>query len=175
MSYPHIRAAGTAAGAATAAVAAIVLLTGCSKLGTSSSAASSSASGGATAPAACSLLTQNEVATATGASIQFSRQATVGSVSTCTFGSLSGFAVVLSVVNAPGADLSSDIPGLGNAVSSHNLSQVSGIGDQAYAGTNAIVARKGDTAFLIVYGSTSSGNHETALKSMAGEVVTRLP
>jgi len=125
-------------------------------------------------PAACGLLTEAEVAQATGQSIAFSKQANVGSVSTCTYGSLSGFAVVLSVFSTPAAGLASAIPGLGNLVAKDHLTPVSGVGDQAYGGENAIIARKGNTAFAIVYASFSGGNHEQALKTMATEVASRL-
>jgi len=125
-------------------------------------------------PAACGLLTEAEVAQATGQSIAFSKQASLGSVSTCTYGSLSGFAVVLSVTSTPAAGLASDIPGLGNLVAKDHLTPVSGVGDQAYGGENAIIARKGNTAFAIVYASFSGGNHEQALKTMATEVASRL-
>jgi 2-phospho-L-lactate guanylyltransferase (CobY/MobA/RfbA family) len=159
--------------AGVAAISAVVLLGGCSALSSSSSSSTSPTPATNTA-VACSLLTKSQVASATGDTIQLGQEENVGSTNTCTFASLSGFAIVLSVVNAPGVSLTSDIPGLGNLVSNDHLSQVSGIGDQAYAGTNAIVARKGDTAFSIVYGSFSSGNHETALKTMAGDVVAHL-
>jgi hypothetical protein len=147
----------------------VLLLGACSKLGGSSSTASPS-----TGTSACGLLTKAEVAQATSASIDFSRQTTAGSVSDCTYGSLSGFAVVLSVTTTPAAGLSSVIPGLGNVVAKYNLTPVSGIGDQAYAGADAIVARKGNTAFVIAYASIGGGNHEQALKTMAASVVSRL-
>jgi hypothetical protein len=117
---------------------------------------------------------KDEVAKATGNSIAFAKQATIGSVSTCTYGSLSGFAVVLSVTTTPAAGLSSDIPGLGNVVAKYHLTPVSGVGDQAYGGANAIVARKGDTAFVIVYANIGGGNHEQALTTMATQVASRL-
>jgi Protein of unknown function (DUF3558) len=123
---------------------------------------------------ACTLLTKAEVAQATGNSIAFAKQANVGPVSSCTFGSLSGFAVVLSVTSSPAAGLSSDIPGLGNVVTKYHLTPVSGLGDQAYGGSDAIIVRKGNTAFTIVYASFSGGNHEQALKKMATDVVSRL-
>src|SRR5207253_9269847 len=109
----------------------VLLLGACSKSG-SSSAASGTASGTSATTNACALLTKNEVAQATGNSIAFSKQASVGSVSSCTFGSLSGFAVVLSVTTASGVDLASNIPGLGNVVTKYNLAPISGVGDQAY-------------------------------------------
>jgi hypothetical protein len=112
-------------------------------------AASTSATGATTA--ACQLLTKAEVAQATGQSIAFAKQANSGPVSTCTFGSLSGFAVVLSVTSSPAAGLSSNIPGLGNLVTKYHLTPVSGVGDQAFGGAAAIIARKGNTAFAIVY------------------------
>jgi hypothetical protein len=51
---------------------------------------------------------------------------------------------------------------------------VSGIGDQAFGGAAAIVARKGNTAFAIVYTAIGGGNHEQALKTMATAAVSRL-
>jgi hypothetical protein len=123
---------------------------------------------------ACTLLTKAQVAQATANNIAFARQANGGSVSSCTFGSLSGFAVVLSVTASPAAGLSSDIPGLGNVVTKDHLTPVSGIGEQAYGGPDAIIARKGNTAFVIVYASFGGGNHEHALKTMATDVVSRL-
>jgi hypothetical protein len=123
----------------------------------------------------CGLLTKAEVGTATGTTIAFSRQASLGSAgSSCTYGSLSGFAVVLSVTTTPAAGLSSDIPGLGNVVAKYNLTPVSGIGDQAFAGADAIIARKGNTAFAIIYASLGGGDHEQALKTMATDVVAHL-
>jgi hypothetical protein len=82
--------------------------------------------------------------------------------------------VVLSVTSSPAAGLSSDIPGVGNAVSKYHLTPVSGIGDQAYAGADAIIAQKGNTAFVIVYGAIGGGNHEQALKTMATDVISHL-
>jgi hypothetical protein len=151
----------------------VLLLGACSKSGGSGSSATTTAGTGA-ATAACALLTKAEVAQATGQSIAFSRQANLGSVSTCTFGSLSGFAVVLSVTSTPAAGLSSDIPGLGNLVSNYQLTPVPGVGDQAYGGAAAIIARKGNTAFAIVYTAIGGGDHEQALKTMATDVVSRL-
>ena len=105
------------------------------------------ATAGTSAPSkACTLLTKAEVSQATANSIAFAKQAN-GERSTCRFGSLSGFAVVLSVTASPTAGLSSDIPGLGNVVTKDHLTHVSGIGDQAYGGPDAIIARKGNTAF----------------------------
>ncbi len=127
-----------------------------------------------TATAACALLTKAQVAQATRNSIAFSRQASAGSVSTCTFGSLSGFAVVLSVTTASGANLASNIPGLGNVVTKYHLTPISGVGDQAYGGADAIIARKGNTVFVIVYADLSGGSHEQALKTMATDVASRL-
>lgn len=159
----------------------VLLLAACSKSGSSAAPATATAgtgaaaSAGSAAPAdACALLTKDEVAKATGNSIAFAKQATIGSVSTCTYGSLSGFAVVLSVTTTPAAGLSSDIPGLGNVVAKYHLTPVSGVGDQAYGGANAIVARKGDTAFVIVYANIGGGNHEQALTTMATQVASRL-
>jgi hypothetical protein len=157
----------------------VLLLGACSKLGSSSSSSSSSASSATaaatgTATAACALLTKAQVAQATGNSIAFSRQASAGSVSTCTFGSLSGFAVVLSVTTASGASLASNIPGLGNVVTKYHLTPISGVGDQAYGGADAIIARKGNTVFVIVYADLSGGSHEQALKTMATDVASRL-
>jgi hypothetical protein len=150
----------------------VLLLAACSKSASISSGASATGSGAPTA--ACSLLTQAEVAQATNATIAFSRQASLGSGSNCTYGSLSGFAVILSVVNSPAAGLSSSIPGVGNVVDKYHLTPVSGIGDQAYAGADAIIAQKGNTAFVIVYGAIGGGNHEQALKTMATDVASRL-
>jgi hypothetical protein len=158
----------------------VLLLGACSKSGSSGPSATTTAGTGAAttatgaATSACALLTKAEVVQATGQSIAFSKQANPGSVSTCTFGSLSGFAVVLSVTNTPAAGLSSDIPGLGNLVSKYHLTPVSGIGDQAFAGADAIIARKGNTAFAIVYAAIGGGNHEQALKTMATDVASRL-
>jgi hypothetical protein len=159
----------------------VLLLAACSKSGSSGAPATATAgtavaaTAGSAAPAdACALLTKDEVAKATGNSIAFAKQATIGSVSTCTYGSLSGFAVVLSVTTTPAAGLSSDIPGLGNVVAKYHLTPVSGVGDQAYGGANAIVARKGDTAFVIVYANIGGGNHERALTTMATQVASRL-
>ena len=56
----------------------------------------------------------------------------------------------------------------------YHLSPVSGVGDQAYAGSDAIIARKGNTAFAIVYASFGGGNHEQVLKTMATDVASRL-
>jgi len=158
----------------------VLLLGACSKSGSGSpstpaagtSAATTASTGAPTA--ACGLLTKAQVAKATGNSIAFSRQATAGPVSSCTFGSLSGFAVVLSVTSPPAAGLSSDIPGLGNLVTKYHLTPVSGIGDQAYSGADAIVARKGNTAFAIVYAAIGGGDHEQALKTMATDIVAHL-
>jgi hypothetical protein len=179
-----VRSSGTRARLhlAVASVLCVLLLAACTKnssgnASASSSSSSSSSGGGSTGatPAACSLLTKAEVGQVTGASIAFSRQASLGSSgSTCTYGSLSGFGVVLSVTTNPAAGLSSDIPGLGNVVSKYNLTPVSGIGDQAYAGADAIVASKGNTAFAIVYGAFGGGNHEQVLKTMATDVVSHL-
>jgi len=157
---------------AVAGVLCILLAGGCSRSSGGTSAATTAGTGAATA--ACALLTKAEVAQATGQSIAFSKQASLRSVSTCTFGSLSGFAVVLSVTSSPAAGLSSDIPGLGNLVSKYHLTPVSGIGDQAFGGAAAIIARKGNTAFAIVYAAVGGGNHEQALKTMATDVVSRL-
>jgi hypothetical protein len=154
-------------------------------LGACSQSAGSGQSGGSGAPAtttsgtaaatdACRLLTKAEAAQATGQSIAFAKQASSGPVSTCTFGSLSGFAVVLSVTTSPAAGLSSDIPGLGNLVTQYHLTPVSGVGDQAFGGADAIIARKGNTAFAIVYAAIGGGNHEQALKKMATDVASRL-
>lgn len=156
----------------------ILLLSACSSSGSSSGASSPATAGTSTAMSAvtnaCTLLTQAEVAQATGKSIAFAKQASAEQVSTCTYGSLSGFAVVLSVTSSPAAGLSSDIPGLGNVVTKYHLSPVSGVGDQAYAGPDAIIARKGNTAFAIVYASFGGGNHEQALEKMATDVASRL-
>ena len=81
---------------------------------------------------------------------------------------------MLSVTSSPAAGLSSDIPGLGNVVTKYHLTPVSGLGDQAYGGSDAIIVRKGNTAFAIVYASFGGGNHEQALKKMATDVVSRL-
>jgi hypothetical protein len=151
----------------------VLLLGACSSFGASS--ASSTTTAGTGAPrTACGLLTKAEVAQATGQSIAFNHQTDVGSVSSCTFGALSGFAVVLSVTNSPAAGLSSYIPGLGNIVANYNLTPVSGVGDQAFGGANAIIARKGNIAFAIVYADIAGGSHEQALKTMAINVVSRL-
>ena len=159
----------------------VLLLGACSKSGSSSASSTTTAGTGAATTAAtgavknaCTLLTKAQVAQATGNSIAFAKQANGGSVSTCTFGSLSGFAVVLSVTTTPAAGLSSDIPGLGNLVTKYHLSPVSGVGDQAYAGSDAIIARKGNTAFAIVYASFGGGNHEQVLKTMATDVASLL-
>ena len=155
----------------------VLLLGACSKSGSSGAPSTTTAGTGAATTAvknACTLLTKAEVAQATGNSIAFAKQANVGSVSSCTFGSLSGFAVVLSVTTTPAAGLSSDIPGLGNLVTKYHLTPVSGVGDQAYAGSDAIIARKGNTAFALVYASFSGGNHEQALKTMATDVASLL-
>jgi hypothetical protein len=162
---------------AVAGVLCVLLLGACSKSGSSSpsSGTASATAGTGTATSACTLLTKAEVAQATGNSIAFSKQANLrSSISTCTYGSLSGFAVVLSVTTAPAAGLSSDIPGLGNIVAKYHLTPVSGIGDQAYAGADAIIARKGNTAFAIVYTAIGGGNHEQALKTMATDIAARL-
>jgi hypothetical protein len=151
----------------------VLLLAACSK-SASSSGSASSAAGTGTPTAACSLLTKAEVAQAANAAIAFTRQASLGSGSSCTYGSLSGFAVILSVQNSPAAGLTSNIPGLGNVVSRYQLTPVPGIGDQAYAGADAIIAQKGNTAFVIVYGAVSGGSHEQALKTMATDVASRL-
>jgi hypothetical protein len=151
----------------------VLLLGACSKFG-GSSASSTTTAGTATATTACGLLTKAEVAQATGQSIAFNRQTDTGSVSSCTFGSLSGFAVVLSVTNSSAAGLSSAIPGLGNIVARYNLTPVSGVGDQAYGGADAIIARKGNTVFDIVYADLAGGSHEQALKMMATDVASRL-
>ena len=83
---------------AVAGVLCVLLAGGCSKSassGTSAATTAGTAAATGAATAACALLTKAEVAQATGQSIAFSKQASLGSVSTCTFGSLSGFAVVL--------------------------------------------------------------------------------
>jgi hypothetical protein len=159
----------------------VLLLGACSKSGSSSASSTTTAGTGAATTAAtgavknaCTLLTKAQVAQATGNSIAFAKQANGGPVSSCTFGSLSGFAVVLSVTTTPAAGLSSDIPGLGNLVTKYHLSPVSGVGDQAYAGSDAIIARKGNTAFAIVYASFGGGNHEQVLKTMATDVASLL-
>jgi hypothetical protein len=155
----------------------VFLLGACSKSGSSGASSTTTAGTGAATTAvknACTLLTKAEVAQATGNSIAFAKQANAGSVSSCTFGSLSGFAVVLSVTTTPAAGLSSDIPGLGNLVTKYHLTPVSGVGDQAYAGSDAIIARKGNTAFALGYASFSGGNHEQALKTMATDVASLL-
>jgi hypothetical protein len=125
-------------------------------------------------PSACQLLTKSEVAQATGNSIAFSKQLNPGHVSTCAFGSLSGFAVILSVTNTPAAGLSSSIPGLGNVVTKYHLTPVSGFGDQAFIGADAIIVRKGNTAFVIAYAAVGGGNHEQELKKMATDVLSHL-
>ncbi len=154
----------------------VLLLGACSKLGSSGASSATAAATGTTgtATAACALLTKAQVAQATGNSIAFSRQASAGSVSTCTFGSLSGFAVVLSVTTSSAASLTSNIPGLGNVVTKYHLTPISGVGDQAYGGADAIIARKGNTVFVIVYADLSGGSHEQALKTMATDVASRL-
>ena len=152
----------------------VLLLGACSKSAGSGAPSTTTAGTGAATTAACTLLTKAEVAQATGNSIAFAKQANVGPVSSCTFGSLSGFAVVLSVTSSPAAGLSSDIPGLGNVVTKYHLTPVSGLGDQAFGGSDAIIVRKGNTAFAIVYASFGGGNHEQALKKMATDVVSRL-
>jgi hypothetical protein len=172
-----MRSSGTRAGVHLAVTGAlcVLLLGACTKSGSSSSGAASATAAATGAPAAaCSLLTKAQVAQVTGQSIAFSKQASAGPVSTCTYGSLSGFAVVLSVTTSPAAGLSSNIPGLGNVVTKYHLTPVSGVGDQAYAGADAIVASKGNTAFVIVYADLSGGNHEQALKTMATDVVSHL-
>jgi hypothetical protein len=158
---------------AVAAALCVILLAGCAK-SAGSGASPAATAGTSAAPAACGLLTKAEVAKATGNSIAFSRHANIGAVSSCTYGSLSGFAVVLSVTTTPAAGLSSNIPGLGNIVAKYHLQPVSGIGDQAFSGADAIVARKGNTAFAIVYAAIGGGNHEQALKAMATDVASHL-
>ena len=152
----------------------VLLLGACSQSGGSGAPATTTTGTGAATAAACRLLTKAEVAQATGQSIAFSKQANSGPVSTCTFGSLSGFAVVLSVTNPPAAGLSSDIPGLGNIVTQYHLTPVSGVGDQAFGGPDAIIARKGNTAFAIVYAAIGGGSYEPALKTMATDVASHL-
>ena len=152
----------------------VLLLGACSQSGGSGAPATTTTGTGAATAAACRLLTKVEVAQATGQSIAFSKQANSGPVSTCTFGSLSGFAVVLSVTNSPAAGLSSDIPGLGNIVTQYHLTPVSGVGDQAFGGPDAIIARKGNTAFAIVYAAIGGGSYEPALKTMATDVASHL-
>ncbi len=159
----------------------VLVLAACSQSGSSSASSTTTAGTGTATTAgtdavknACTLLTKAEVAQATGGSIAFAKQANAGPVSSCTFGSISGFAVVLSVTTTPAAGLSSDIPGLGNLVTKYHLTPVSGVGDQAYAGSDAIIARKGNTAFAIVYASFGGGNHEQALKTMATDVASLL-
>jgi hypothetical protein len=156
-----------------AAALCVILLGACTKSG-GSGAPATTTPGTGTAATACGLLSKAEVAQATGNSIAFSRRSNVGPVSSCTFASLSGFAVVLSVTQTPAAGLSSDIPGLGNVVTKYHLTPVSGVGDQAFSGADAIIARKGDTAFAIVYAAIGGGNHEQALKTMATDVASRL-
>lgn len=175
-----MRYSGTNATLKLAAAGALCVLAiaGCSKLGSSTSAPPTSivGTGTLTGPAAnaCALLTKAQVATATGHSIDFAHQATVNPLSTCTYASISGFAVVLSLTTSPSAGLTSDIPGLGNVVTKYHLTSISGVGDQAYAGSNAIIARKGNTAFVIVYATLSSGNHQPALTMLATEVASHL-
>jgi hypothetical protein len=59
-------------------------------------------------------------------------------------------------------------------VSAWPQSALSGVGDQAFSGADAIVARKGNTAFVIVYAAIGGGNHEQALKTVATKVASRL-
>jgi hypothetical protein len=150
----------------------VLLLGACSTSG--GGASSTTTAGSGAVPNACPLLTKAEVAQATANSIAFARQVNAGLVSSCTFGSISGFAVVLSVTNSPAAGLSSDIPGLGNVVAKYYLTPVSGVGDQAFGGPDAIIARKGNIAFAIVYASFGGGNHEQALKTLAIDAASRL-
>src|SRR5580700_1594096 len=75
---------------AVAGVLCVLLLGGCSKSASSGTSTATTAAGTGAATAACTLLTKAEVAQATGQSIAFSKQASLRSVSTCTFGSLSG-------------------------------------------------------------------------------------
>jgi hypothetical protein len=161
----------------------VLLLGACSKLGGNSTTSTATPGSGASAGSgaattavsnACTLLTKAQVAQATGNSIDFTKQANAGPVSTCTYGSLSGFAVILSVTSSSAASLSSDIPGLGNVVTKYHLTPVSGVGDQAYAGSNAIIARKGNNVFTIVYAAFSGGNHQQALEKMATDVASGL-
>ena len=51
---------------------------------------------------------------------------------------------------------------------------MSGLGDQAYGGADAVVVRKGDTAFALVYTGIGGGNHEQELTTMAAAVLSRL-
>ena len=176
-----MRSSGTHGGQlAVAGVLCVLLLAACSASGSSGTSAATpgpgdTATAAGTGPVApCTLLTKAEVAQATGKSIAVSRQANLAPVSTCTFVSLSGFAVVLSVTSTPAAGLSSDIPGLGNLVSRYHLTPVSGLGDQAYGGADAVIARKGDTVFALVYTGAGGGSHEQELKTMAAGVVSRL-
>src|ERR1700730_8273257 len=145
----------------------VLLLGACSQSGGSGAPAPATTGTGAATAAACRLLTKAELAQATGQSIAFSKQANSGPVSTCTFGSLSGFAVVLSVTHSPAAGLTSDVPGLWNIVTQYHLTPVSGVGDQAFGGPDAIIARKGNTAFAIVYAAIGGGRYEPALKKKA--------
>jgi hypothetical protein len=171
-----MRSSGTRARVHLAVTGALCVLAlgACSKSGSNSGASSATAAASGTAATACALLTKAEVAQATGNSIAFSKKANAGSVSSCTFGSLSGFAVVLSVTTTSAASLASDIPGLGNVVTKYHLTPISGVGDQAYGGADAIIARKGNTVFAIVYADLSGGNHEQALKTLATDVASHL-
>ena len=84
-----MRSSGTRARVHLAVTSALCVLAlgACSKSGSGASSATAAASG--TATTACALLTKAEVAQATGNSIAFSKKANAGSVSSCTFGSLS--------------------------------------------------------------------------------------
>ena len=82
--------------------------------------------------------------------------------------------MVLSVTTTPAASLASNIPGLRNVVTKYHLTPISGVGDQAYGGANATIARKGNTVFAIVYADLSGGNHEQALKTLPTDVASHL-
>lgn len=166
----------TAACLLPAAIALPTAITGCSKASSAiATAASPSATlGSTTITDACSLVTKADVSAATGSTFDIAKSASHGSVKACAFVSLSGSVVTVSLTTSPQAGLSADIPGLGNVVSTYHMSQVSGIGDQAYVSKDALVATKGSTLVFISDTSTSGGGHQQAMETLAKSVLAKV-
>jgi len=155
-----------------------LLLSGCSKAASSASSALSGAASSASASFAlsdaCSLLTKDQVAQATGDSVDVTKSASSGSTKACTFLSISGSSIVLSVGTSPAGGITSDIPGLGNVMSAHQMTKVSGIGDQAYAGSDSLLASKGSTFIFLLDINLNGGNHQQALETLARDVLAKV-
>lgn len=173
---PTTRKFLTAACLLSAAIALPAAIAGCSKASSAiATAASPSATlGSTTITDACSLVTKADVSAATGATFDIAKGASHGSVKACAFVSMSGIAITVSITTAPQAGLTADIPGLGNVVSTFHMSQVSGIGDQAYASNDELVATKGSTLIFISDTSTSGGGHQQAMENLAKTVLAKV-